>query len=135
MISKKGFDGGGFNDVYNGLYRFWEHLKNFPLVFIKDPGDLTTGKMNLETFLTGNDWITLHPTCNSPGERTRQIDTILRLLENEKIIPNWRNEVAHTNTTLFIYIDLVSFFNIITGHLESLLGKLCWRSDGSDIKT
>ena len=85
------------------LCRFWEHLRNFPLVFIQDPGDLTKGTLQLGTgsFGTGNRWITLHPTCNSTGERTRQIDTCLRLLENEKIIPNWRNEVIHTNTILF----------------------------------
>ncbi|KAG0592051.1 hypothetical protein KC19_1G220800, partial [Ceratodon purpureus] len=73
---------------------FWEHIRNFPLVFIQDPGDLTKGTLQPGSFLTGNQWITLHPTCNSTGERTRQIDTCLRLLESEKIIPNWRNELC-----------------------------------------
>lgn len=66
--------------------RFWERIKRFEKIFFHDPGDLRIG--------TGNGWITLHPTCNSTGERTRQIDTILRLLENEKNITDWRNELS-----------------------------------------
>lgn len=83
--------------------RFWEHLKTFTQVFFVDPGDLRTG--------TGNGWITLHPTCNSTGERTRQIDLLLRLLESEKIITDWRNEVA---LTLFKLANFIYWSSVFT---------------------
>lgn len=67
------------------LCRFLEHLKDYPNIWFFDPGDLRTG--------VGNGWVTLHPTVRSPGERTKQIDIALRILEREGYIQDWRNEV------------------------------------------
>lgn len=63
-----------------------EQLKRWPNVFFFDPGDLTTG--------VGNGWVTLHPTVISPGERTKQVDEVLKILEVEKFITDWRNDVS-----------------------------------------
>jgi len=64
--------------------RFLKHLRRFPEVFtVRDDEDNAKNK----------GWVTLHESLQSPRERTDAIESVLRSLESEGLVPGWRNEV------------------------------------------
>ncbi|KAG0618718.1 hypothetical protein M758_4G087500 [Ceratodon purpureus] len=63
--------------------RFLKHLRRFPEVFtVNDDG--TNGM--------SQGWVTLHELLRSPRERTDAVESVLRTLEMEGLVPGWRNE-------------------------------------------
>ena len=71
--------------------RFLKHLRRFPEVFtVSDDG--TNG--------ISKGWVTLHELLQSPRERTDAIESVLRTLEMEGLIPGWRNEVPSNQQLL-----------------------------------
>lgn len=78
-----------------------KHLRRFPEVFtVRDDGDHGT---------MGKGWVTLHELLQSPRERTDAIESVLRTLEIEGLVPGWRNEVP-SNQQLFFKFK--SIYNI-----------------------
>lgn len=71
--------------------RFLKHLRRFPEVFtVGDDG--TNG--------TTQGWVTLHELLQSPKERTDAVESVLRTLEMEGLVPGWRNEVSSNQRLL-----------------------------------
>lgn len=69
------------------LYRFAKHLKRFPEVFsVSVEGNGMVG--------TNEGWVTLHTSLKSSEERTNVVESVMHTLEQEGIIPGWRNEVT-----------------------------------------
>lgn len=70
-----------------------KHLRRFPEVFtVRDEVHDED-----EEDRTSKDWVTLHESLQSPKDRTEAVESVLRSLETEGLVPGWRNEVYTTS--------------------------------------
>jgi hypothetical protein len=72
--------------------RFLKHLRRFPEVFTVTDDDGTNGM--------SKGWVTLHELLQSSTERTDAVESVLRTLEMEGLVPGWRNEVPSNQQLL-----------------------------------
>lgn len=86
-----------------------KHLKRFPEVFsISVEGNGMVG--------TKEGWVTLHTSLKTSEERTNVVESVMHTLEQERIIPGWRNEVT-LHQTMLSYWHVANFETCSVGGL------------------
>lgn len=98
-----------------------KHLKRFPEVFTIDKGNSKIDGLD-------KGWVTLHKSLQSPKDRTERVESVLQVLENEGLIPGWRNEVPCFKQGFFskiIHYQIQVFADAAELRIGVYLSSLC----------